>query len=287
MVARGDRRVVWEDTGPDDRRPNGLGSTTYAACRPHGDRVGGRALPGDRRRPAGRFDASVGPSLVRRLHGPLRAARHVHARGRRVAGFNGSWKADGGQIELLVPKGIDGCDGPGRYRFRVEDRRVTFDLVSDDCEPRRMILDRSTWAPAGEARVIPVRRITRTVADRFAAAAAGRRWRGQLAVVPRTVRLGHRGEAGPARHVERQDGRAHPLAHADSRSRPLEPHRLGRSHVRHQRHQQPAERDVPSRPVRRRRCLGRSVAPTLGGLRDRQAHGEDAVGARRRTKANR
>src|SRR6267378_1344334 len=59
--------------------------------------------------------------------------------------FNGSWKADGGQIELLVPKGADGCDGPGRYRFRVDDRHVTFDLVSDGCEPRRMILDRSTW----------------------------------------------------------------------------------------------------------------------------------------------
>lgn len=80
--------------------------------------------------------------------------------------FKGSWKADGGQIELLTPKGGEGCDGPGRYRFRVDDRRLTFDLVSDGCEPRRMILDRSTWDPAGEARVVPVRRIERTVASR-------------------------------------------------------------------------------------------------------------------------
>jgi outer membrane protein assembly factor BamB len=80
--------------------------------------------------------------------------------------FNGSWKADGGQIELLVPKGADGCDGPGRYRFRVDDRHLTFDLVSDGCEPRRMILDRSTWGPAGAARVVAARRIERTVADR-------------------------------------------------------------------------------------------------------------------------
>ena len=80
--------------------------------------------------------------------------------------FKGSWKADGGQIELLVPKGAPGCDGPGRYRFRVDDRRLTFDVVSDGCEPRRMILDRSTWAPAGEARVVAPRRIARTVGDR-------------------------------------------------------------------------------------------------------------------------
>ena len=80
--------------------------------------------------------------------------------------FKGTWKADGGEIELLVPNGPNGCTGPGRYRFRVEDRRLTFDLVSDDCVPRRMILDRSAWRPASEAKVTPVRKIERTVADR-------------------------------------------------------------------------------------------------------------------------
>ena len=80
--------------------------------------------------------------------------------------FKGRWTADDGQIELLVPKAAGGCDGPGRYRFRVDGRRLTFDLVSDTCEPRRMILDRSTWGPAGEARVVAARRIERTVADR-------------------------------------------------------------------------------------------------------------------------
>jgi outer membrane protein assembly factor BamB len=80
--------------------------------------------------------------------------------------FKGSWTADAGQIELLVPNGADGCDGPGRYRFGVDGRRLTFALVSDGCVPRRMILDRSTWGPAGEARVIPARRIERTVAPR-------------------------------------------------------------------------------------------------------------------------
>ena len=46
------------------------------------------------------------------------------------------------------------------------------------------------------------------------------------------------------------------------------------------RDQQPAERDLPARTVRRRRRLGRSIAPALDDLRDRQAHGKDSVGAR-------
>jgi outer membrane protein assembly factor BamB len=80
--------------------------------------------------------------------------------------FKGSWKADRGQIELLVPNGADGCDGPGQYRFRVDARGLTFDLVSDRCEPRRMILDRSTWGAAGAAKVVAARRIQRTVGAR-------------------------------------------------------------------------------------------------------------------------
>jgi outer membrane protein assembly factor BamB len=80
--------------------------------------------------------------------------------------FRGSWKADGGQIELLAPTGPKGCVEPGRYRFRVADRHLTFELVSDGCVERRMILDRSTWRPKGEAQVVPARRIERTVADR-------------------------------------------------------------------------------------------------------------------------
>src|SRR4029453_6200974 len=57
----------------------------------------------------------------------------------------------------------------GRYRFRlnvpatdVAGRRMTLDVVADACTPRRMILDRSTWRPAGEPDVIPERRIART-----------------------------------------------------------------------------------------------------------------------------
>ena len=87
--------------------------------------------------------------------------------------FKGSWTADAGQIELNAAGAPDGCSGPGRYRFTTDERRVSFDLVSDACEPRRMILDRSSWLPAGVARAIPVRRIERKIANRAPLAPAG------------------------------------------------------------------------------------------------------------------
>ena len=73
----------------------------------------------------------------------------------------GSWKIDGDVIELSTasPKG---CEGPGRYRVKSDGSHLSFDLVSDDCMPRRMILDRSAWVPKEEAKVIAPRRIVRT-----------------------------------------------------------------------------------------------------------------------------
>lgn len=80
--------------------------------------------------------------------------------------LNGKWKAEGAEIELSIPEAQRGCDKPGRYKFRVDGNRVGFDMVSDDCVPRRMILDRSTWAPATEAKTIAPRRIVRTAGAR-------------------------------------------------------------------------------------------------------------------------
>ena len=76
--------------------------------------------------------------------------------------LSGNWKSNGPEIELSMSGGPGGCDGTGRYQFRVEGKRVSFDLVSDDCKLRRMIIDRSTWSPAGEKKTVPVRRIERT-----------------------------------------------------------------------------------------------------------------------------
>jgi hypothetical protein len=78
--------------------------------------------------------------------------------------FKGTWRAEASEIELRTP-GEPGCDGPGRYRVGVQGTRLTVDLVSDACVPRRMILDRSTWRPRGESEAIPERRLVRTAAE--------------------------------------------------------------------------------------------------------------------------
>jgi outer membrane protein assembly factor BamB len=76
----------------------------------------------------------------------------------------GSWKATGSRVELVLTNPPNGCGEPGQYEFRVAGTRVTFTLVADGCSPRRMILDRSTWRPAGEPEPVPVRRLERVAA---------------------------------------------------------------------------------------------------------------------------
>src|SRR5215203_5017509 len=76
--------------------------------------------------------------------------------------LNGSWKSQGSEVEFLMSGGPGGCDGPGKYRVTTVDKHLTLDLVADECKVRQMILDRSTWSPAGEAAVKPARKITLT-----------------------------------------------------------------------------------------------------------------------------
>src|SRR5437879_6284376 len=38
--------------------------------------------------------------------------------------FKGAWKADADRIELVTSGGPQGCEGPGRYRFRIDRTRV-------------------------------------------------------------------------------------------------------------------------------------------------------------------
>jgi outer membrane protein assembly factor BamB len=80
--------------------------------------------------------------------------------------MNGNWKGHGSEVELTMSGGPGGCDGPGKYRLGVEGKRVSFDLVSDDCRVRQMILDRSSWSPAGEMKTIPPRRFALTTGAR-------------------------------------------------------------------------------------------------------------------------
>jgi hypothetical protein len=98
--------------------------------------------------------------------------------GDRWPSLTGTWKTDAGSIELTTTDAPKGCTGPGKYRYRVDGTHLAFDVVSDDCVPRRMILDRSAWRPDAEPASVPERRIVRTRADRpallrAAVAAAG------------------------------------------------------------------------------------------------------------------
>ena len=79
--------------------------------------------------------------------------------------FVGTWKSDGGNVVISTPA-VKSCEAEGRYRFAVDGTRVVLDLVSDACQPRVMILDRSRWRPVGETETIPARRITINAAER-------------------------------------------------------------------------------------------------------------------------
>ena len=76
--------------------------------------------------------------------------------------LDGSWKISGSEVELLMSGGPGGCDGPGKYRYESDGKGVTFNAASDECRPRKMILDGSIWMKAGEAVARPPRKITRT-----------------------------------------------------------------------------------------------------------------------------
>ncbi len=79
--------------------------------------------------------------------------------------LNGTWKRNADELELLT-SGPKGCEGPGRYRVRLEGAHVSLELIADECQPRRMILGSSTWAPATETKTIAPRRITTSASAR-------------------------------------------------------------------------------------------------------------------------
>jgi outer membrane protein assembly factor BamB len=79
--------------------------------------------------------------------------------------LKGTWTTESTAIVLSTPE-LRGCGGPGRYRLTADNGLPHFDVISDECVPRRMIVDRSTWHPAGTAKAIAPRHIVRTAADR-------------------------------------------------------------------------------------------------------------------------
>jgi outer membrane protein assembly factor BamB len=88
----------------------------------------------------------------------------------------GTWKHVSGGVELAghtVVKGVellqavsvpfDGCEDAGQYRFEVSGTQLRLSAIADACEPRRMFLDRTRWAPPGEPNPGPPRTLTRTM----------------------------------------------------------------------------------------------------------------------------
>jgi outer membrane protein assembly factor BamB len=74
----------------------------------------------------------------------------------------GTWTTSGREVTLQSPAGPKDCTGAGRYTFAVDGARVSFALIADDCQPRRMILDRSQWLPPGVQPPHEARRIIRS-----------------------------------------------------------------------------------------------------------------------------
>ncbi|HEY5884746.1 MAG TPA: PQQ-binding-like beta-propeller repeat protein [Pyrinomonadaceae bacterium] len=81
--------------------------------------------------------------------------------------MHGNWKSTGSEVEFTMVGGPGGCDGTGRYRTNVKGSSVSFELVSDDCRVRTMILNGSTWTPAEQPRLVPVREIKRTAGGKL------------------------------------------------------------------------------------------------------------------------
>jgi outer membrane protein assembly factor BamB/protein tyrosine phosphatase (PTP) superfamily phosphohydrolase (DUF442 family) len=80
--------------------------------------------------------------------------------------LNGNWKKSGAELELTTSGGPGGCDGPGKYGTNIDGTRFSMTAISDECRVRRMILDQSSWRPAGEAEAKPARQIKLTAGGR-------------------------------------------------------------------------------------------------------------------------
>ena len=191
--------------------------------------------------------------------------------------FAGTWKADGPRVELVLSNPPTGCAEPATYTVSRSGTHVTFSMEKDTCQPRRMILDRSTWRPADEAEAMPARTIARTAAPKMPALPAPSPSRGSWPSFRGTR------AAGVA------DGQQLPdtwnvttgenilwkapipgLGHSS-------PIVWGNLIFVTSRHQRKAGRHVQAGPVWRRRCIRRPHAPAVDHHGHRQEDGKGAV----------
>ena len=135
----------------------GLGGAVAALAMPQGQHSGNSPLP-DGPLAFGAFIASFDSDGAFSLEGQGWPA------------LVGTWEVQeselGSELVLTLAEAPEGCGAPGRYSFTVESGHLSLSLVADDCMPRRMILDGSTWRPAGATAPVPERRITHHTAER-------------------------------------------------------------------------------------------------------------------------
>jgi len=103
-----------------------------------------------------------GPLVIRAFTLQFNPAGTFTLTGEGWPSMAGTWTASGSSVTLQLQNGPNECSGAGRYTFAVDGERVSFNLIADDCEDRRMILDRSHWLPRGVAPTIEPRRIVRS-----------------------------------------------------------------------------------------------------------------------------
>ena len=201
--------------------------------------------------------------------------------------LTGTWTVANREVTMTMPAGPKDCSGPGRYAFTVEGSRVHFALAADECTPRRMILDGSTWVPswdgpsAGRApdrRARPRRRGTGCRAKRRRSAAGRRfadRWR----------RASPRVSICPIGGI--LERRGNPVAHHHSRPRAFQSRDLGRSRLRDDRDQQPRA-TRPSSPASTATATRPTIDRVTAGWSTRSIAGPAAfAGSRSRPKASR
>lgn len=81
--------------------------------------------------------------------------------------LRGSLDAAGAKLFAMtgMPPEMMACTASGSYRVALDGADVILAAVSDTCEPRRIVLDRNRWRPAGTPERPPVRNVVATPAS--------------------------------------------------------------------------------------------------------------------------
>jgi outer membrane protein assembly factor BamB len=111
--------------------------------------------------PSAQLTLPSGPLVIRAFTLRFDPAGTFTLSGEGWPSMAGTWTTSASEVTLQLQNGPNGCTGLGRYTFAIDGARVTFNLIADDCMPRRMILDRSEWFPPGVRPPADPRRIVR------------------------------------------------------------------------------------------------------------------------------